>query len=557
MNFKENETATKLRGGYYTAPEIARFLLNWVLVRSPENILEPSCGDGVFFRTLANMDSQSVKSIWGFEIEPQEAAKAQEAAGMLHKIETKIIPKDFLSWSLPKFFTPPLFDAVVGNPPFIRYQYLDKDLQNVTQAIFKYLHLDFTRHTNAWVAFIIASLALLKPGGRLAMVIPSELLHILYAESLRIHLAQTCSKILIFDPQELWFKDTLQGAILILAEKKESRSDKSHGVSVISTRDKEFLSRNPEDYFQQAAYGNGETIQGKWMLGFLSERERSILRDAKENAQICKFDDIAKVAVGIVTGANKYFLVPDAIVEKYELARWAYPMFGRSDHVPGVVYDKAIVEQNRQAGLPTNFIWFQNETFNSLPDSVKSYIQLGENQNLHTRYKCRIRDPWYSVPYIYSTSVGMLKRCHDFPRLIFNKVEAFTTDTAYRIKLKDCDAPSLVYSFVNSLTALTAELEGRHYGGGVLELVPSEIRRLLIPLSKTTEKQVYELDLLVRSNVSAEIILEKQDNILLTKAGLSKQSIEELRQAWLRLKLRRQRQDQEVQSEDDAEMELI
>jgi len=34
------------------------------------------------------------------------------------------------------------------------------------------------------------------------------------------------------------------------------------------------------------------------------------------------------------------------------------------------------------------------------------------------------------------------------------------------------------------LTALSAELEGRHYGGGVLELVPSEIERLLVPLCK-------------------------------------------------------------------------
>jgi hypothetical protein len=40
---------------------------------------------------------------------------------------------------------------------------------------------------------------------------------------------------------------------------------------------------------------------------------------------------------------------------------------------------------------------------------------------------------------------------------------------------------------VNSLTALTAELEGRHYGGGVLELVPSEIEKLAVVHSSVPE----------------------------------------------------------------------
>lgn len=63
MNFKENETTIKLRGGYYTPPEIAKFLLKWVLFHSPENILEPSCGDGVFFRALADLEAPTVKTI--------------------------------------------------------------------------------------------------------------------------------------------------------------------------------------------------------------------------------------------------------------------------------------------------------------------------------------------------------------------------------------------------------------------------------------------------------------------------------------------------------------
>ncbi|GAB0062040.1 hypothetical protein IBA8401_30690 [Pseudomonas syringae] len=49
MNFMINESAQKLRGGYYTPLDIASFLSKWVLSNGNSHILEPSCGDGIFF----------------------------------------------------------------------------------------------------------------------------------------------------------------------------------------------------------------------------------------------------------------------------------------------------------------------------------------------------------------------------------------------------------------------------------------------------------------------------------------------------------------------------
>ena len=54
----------------------------------------------------------------------------------------------------------------------------------------------------------------------------------------------------------------------------------------------------------------------------------------------CSFNDVAEVDVGIVTGANKFFLVDDETVIYYGLQKWAIPMFGRSDHCPGIIYDE-------------------------------------------------------------------------------------------------------------------------------------------------------------------------------------------------------------------------
>ena len=543
MNFKIDETPTKLRGGYYTDPDIATFLLKWVLNIHPKSILEPSCGDGVFLRGLSGLSTNGLKSIKAFEIEPVEAGKAKRSASEFKKVEVEIERRDFLGWSLAKMLNPPQFDAVVGNPPFIRYQYLDSDLQNISEQIFKVFHLPFTKHTNAWVPFVISSLALLRPGGRLAMVVPSELLHVLHAESLRAYLTRVCSRVLIFDPQEIWFEDTLQGAILLLAEKKSDPDEHFEGVSIIATKSKDFLSENPEDFFEKAKYTNGETVKGKWMLALLTSAEREVLKKAKANSGVYLFEDVADVAVGIVTGANKFFLVPDEIVKQYFLQKWAYPMFGKSEHVPGVIFDENSIERNRKLGLPTNFIWFSDEKLSELPEPVKNYIHLGEKQDIHKRYKCRIREPWYSVPSVYATSLGMLKRSHDFPRLVFNKAQAYTTDTTYRVQHKKFNEATLVGSFINSITALSAEVEGRHYGGGVLELVPSEIRKLLIPIQRFDQKELYKLNSLIQNGIQSEELLSQRDEKVLLPLGFSKKETTMLLEAWSRLRLRRQRQD--------------
>jgi adenine-specific DNA-methyltransferase len=46
---------------------------------------------------------------------------------------------------------------------------------------------------------------------------------------------------------------------------------------------------------------------------------------------------------------------------------------------------------------------------------------------------------------------------------------------------EDYDLNSLIFSFYNTLTLLMSEIEGRYYGGGVLELIPSEFKKLPIP----------------------------------------------------------------------------
>jgi predicted fused transcriptional regulator/phosphomethylpyrimidine kinase len=104
-----------------------------------------------------------------------------------------------------------------------------------------------------------------------------------------------------------------------------------------------------------------------------------------------------------VTGANEFFLVDNHTVERYQLAEYAHPMFGRSQHCPGILYDANQHAENQQPADNTSML----ATVRRAVKSEGTFFSASRRS--YTRYKCRIRKPWYKVPSVYSTSIGMLK----------------------------------------------------------------------------------------------------------------------------------------------------
>lgn len=491
MNFKSQESAQKLRGGYYTPPPIAEFLSQWALAHHPQSILEPGCGDGRFLQALANQISAGRGLAPAFvdavELLLQEADKANRSSGALRQLctEVTIINDDFFNWI--ETVNGNRWDAIVGNPPYIRYQYFERTQRDKAKRIFDRANVPFSKRTNAWVPFIIASVMHLAPNGRLAMVIPAEILHVQHAQGLRLLLEQEMASVTLIHFRQIVFRETLQGVVLLLAEKRDAHAfrplihantmqpslftvmSQSHAdLQIIDLNDLEDLQAldlsNPP---RRAALPDWN---GNWMLALLNNAELQLLDRLQKNERIHSFETIASAQIGIVTGANDFFAVNDAVLNRYQLEAIASPMLAKSDLIKGIRYTSADHEANRLAGKNVHFLKFPDAPADELPSKMAGYIQFGELQEIHTRYKCRIRNPWYVVPYVWMAEIALLKRCHHFPRLILNELGAFSTDTAYRVRMKPAykeRAKDFVFSFLNSLTFLYAELLGRHYGGGV------------------------------------------------------------------------------------------
>jgi adenine-specific DNA methylase len=154
-----------------------------------------------------------------------------------------------------------------------------------------------------------------------------------------------------------------------------------------------------------------------------------------------------------------------------------------------------------------------------------------------------VRDPWWVVPSPWVPDLFLLRQIYEYPRLIQNNAAATCTDTIHRVRLtSEVDAGLLAAASINSLTFAFAEVMGRSYGGGVLELEPGEAEKLPFPdptgLSKSDVKEV---DRLVRSH-QIERALDIVDAALLCeRMALTQKTVAELRTVWTVLKDRRLR----------------
>ncbi len=543
---KPETSLQKLRGGYYTPPPIARFLVEWAVQSPTGEVFEPSCGDGVFFESIVRRLSdlkvpkeKILEHVYAVEINEEEYRKAKEKlAGLVggNRNSANVYNADFFETYLTKF-ADKKFSAIVGNPPFIRYQYFEDKSRQKAIDIMESFGLKMTKLTNAWVPFLVTSSHLLSEKGRLAMVTPAEILQVKYTAQLRSFLSQFFSAITIITFKKLVFPSIQQEVVLLLAEKNNGE----HGINIVELDDINCLNNYIHQLPPKKELKPVDHSTEKWTKYFLSKQEILLLRKLRNDPRLKKFGDLAEVDVGIVTGKNEFFVIDEATKNTHDLGGYVLPLVGRSGNLKGFVFRKSdwngAMKNNGKAYLTI----FPGVSLEKLPENVREYIKSGENKKYQAGYKCRIREPWYVVPSVWVPDAFLLRQIHKFPKIILNQTDTVCTDTIHRVRFKNNAEKKLAtLCFHNSLTFAFSEIMGRSYGGGVLELEPSEAEALPIPYFKVSNDLLNELDQKLKSEDDIEAVLDTTDNLLLKKRlGLADKDIRTLRRVWKKLSQRR------------------
>lgn len=117
-------------------------------------MLEPSCGDGVFIDSLVDVGLlNKVHSIQAVEIELEEAKKVKVRYETQPNIS--VFNEDFFDF-YKRVQGKNTYDLILGNPPYIRYQYLKERQREIQSQILTFNGMKANKLINAWVAFVVA-----------------------------------------------------------------------------------------------------------------------------------------------------------------------------------------------------------------------------------------------------------------------------------------------------------------------------------------------------------------------------------------------------------------
>ncbi|WP_188455456.1 class I SAM-dependent methyltransferase [Virgibacillus oceani] len=542
MKLKDNATPEKIRGAYYTPSDLAQFLVEWGFNKNVETVLEPSCGDGVFLESLKGLDKNF--SCIGVELFESEAEKAKQA--VVNDERFKVINNDFYD-EYEKHLTQAGFDLIVGNPPYIRYQYLTEEQREEQSIILQNNGMNSNKLINAWVSFVVASVQLLNNGGNIGLVIPAELLQVKYSEQLRLYLMEQLQKMTIVTFRELIFPDVEQEVILLMGE-KVSEFNGDHLIKILEFDSIKDLVENFEEVDKNVAYKEVDLSTTKWTRYFLNQKQNEAIDEVRGDNRFFPFNTIADVDIGITTGNNKFFSVNKEIVKKYDLESVAIPLIARSVNIPGTIFRKEDWLKNVEAGANTYLLDFNGVKEEEFTEGQRNYIKEGEKRGEHTGYKCRIRKKWYCIPSIYTPDAFFLRRNHLYPKFVMNDIDAVSTDTMHRIRFSLlADRKKATLAFYNSIGLAFTELEARSYGGGVLEILPGELEKVTIPnledidiKEELVEELLAEIDKLTRTNKDIiEVLNLIDEEILVKKMGISRDLVDTFNDIWKTLRSRR------------------
>lgn len=492
----------KLGGIFYTPQYIAEFIVDEVLT-DDENfkILDPSCGAGIFnlvslYKIKDKFPEKSYadiieNNIYACDIEPISTNRTKIIlilAALLHgenpeEIKFNIITHDSLDknfkWenAFPEVFERGGFDAVVGNPPYIRIQNLDDDTK-------KYLQKNWLSAKNGnidiYYPFIELGINLLNEKGKLGFITPNSHFNTAAGKNLRKILSTNKSmhKIVNFDYVRV-FKDVNVYSCVTIFTKTKNNEIKFHKMN----KEVDCINLSEEDY----KIVNYNTLNPEKNWVFLSDEEIEKI-NAIENAGT-KLKDIGEINCGIATLADKIYLLTDYEVSVGDETFNIEPGICKSIIKASTLHNEEEIDENE-----LKIIWVYDDEGNILPeDTIAKKYPNAYKYLLYMKPELDKRDKGKPNPiawYAYGRTQGLessfgkkllTSTMNEKPNFIYCEDEESTFISGYQVKSKKIDLKILKKILNSSIMEFYIELISKSYQGGWKSYAKTFIQNFGIP----------------------------------------------------------------------------
>ncbi|MBV8880608.1 MAG: N-6 DNA methylase [Planctomycetaceae bacterium] len=470
--------AAEALGAYYTPAALAEPLSRWAVRGAADRILDPSCGEGAFLTSgvdrllsLGTTPRMLSDQIAGVDVNAKALVRARGALLSRHPGLRwgRLAQDDFFLFARENLGQV-AFDAVLGNPPYLRTQGRSEAAKQRALDVARRCGAELTADASAWAPFVAASAGFVKPGGRLAMVVPREALFTNYTRPLLAMLERRFASVNLIALDEYLFEGAMVKVALLLAE--------GIGPGVLRLHEARELG-NLERLIEAAP---APVAASSWVWSRIPSDCRAAAGRALETPALAPLTDLASLRIGVVTGEKDYFLLPDATARERGIPeRYLTTALSTPTQIAGAAFTAEDAKKLADSGEACRLLSLPVEYAGGCP-SVDAYLADGRARGLDQNYKCRTRKPWYSVrrqlPAPDAVLGYLVKRR---PRFASNPAGVHTTNNLHRLYLKSPStgrAGLLTAAALNAASMLTFELLGRIAAAGVLKIEPGDASKI-------------------------------------------------------------------------------
>lgn len=448
-------------GAYYTPDAVAAALVQWAVRRDTDTLLDPSCGDGRFLARHAN--SVGVERDAG----AAEVARQRAPGALLHQA-------DFFTWAGQ---TTHRFDCAVGNPPFIRYQTFKDEVRRRALNLCAELGAPFSALTASWAPFLVVTASLLRAGGRMAFVVPASIGHAPYAAPLIEYLVARFDLVRLVPIRRKLFPHLSEDCWLLFADGFGESTRAIHFAPIQHFG--EFRESGPAQVVPVDEWRRDWNRRLRPYL--LNRAERALYQDIVREPDSSRLGLAASVGIGYVTGDNEFFhLRPSEAACRGIPDEFLHPTVRNGRVLPARILSPDTIEEWRRADEPMLLLRIPKGA--TLPPPVEKYLDCEKGQQARETYKCRNRNPWYSVPDVRVPAFFLTYMSGVAPSLVQNAAAATCTNALHAVHPHNGgDGDRLLDVWDSTFVQLSCEPEGHALGGGMLKLEPREAARVVMP----------------------------------------------------------------------------
>ncbi len=202
---------------------------------------------------------------------------------------------------------------------------------------------------------------------------------------------------------------------------------------------------------------------------------------AARDQDTIRFGDIASIGIGYVTGANDFFHLRPSAAAAWDIPeKLLRPTVRNGRALSARSLTRRTVEGWRQTDEPMLLLSIPRAA--NLPSGVEKYLGTELGRAARGAYKCRTREPWYSVPHVKVPDYFLTYMSGSSPNLVRNSARVTCTNAVHCVRLHEGETGRRVFhAWESPFVQLSCELEGHPLGGGMLKLEPGEASRIVVP----------------------------------------------------------------------------